>query len=179
MTSLQSPFAQGCVKEPWWARHSRDTTVHNRLCGLAGFPGTEAERNSILLTPYQNLHLCSLSVLGKAIMILLQRSFSGWKGIHTQRDRTRSPDALQGIEGTLGPQRQGQCLMAQAVSRGGGCPGRYWLVHCWKHSTKQARGIYWEKIALLGQEGWTSRSPQIPRNYISIKYLMRSRQQCF
>lgn len=79
------------------------TTVHNRLCWLAGFTGTGVERNSILLTPYQILHLCSLSVLGNAMMVLLQRSFSGWKSIHTHRGRTRSPDALKGIGGTLGP----------------------------------------------------------------------------
>lgn len=37
---------------------------------------------------------------------------------------------------------------AQAVSRGVGCPGRRWLVCCWKYSTKQVRGIYWEQWLL-------------------------------
>lgn len=128
--SLHSAVAQGCVKELWWARQNSDTTVHNWLCWLVGFPGTGVERNSRLLTPYQNLHFCSLWVLGNAMTVLLWRSFSGWKDMHTHRGRTRSPDALKGIGGTLDPQMQ--CLMAWAVSRGLGCPGRHWLLHCWK-----------------------------------------------
>lgn len=166
--SLHSPVAQGCVEELWWARQSSDTTVLNRLGWLAGFPGTGVERNSRLLTPYQNLHFCSLSVLRKAMRVLLWRSFSGWRGIHTHRGRTRSPGALEGIGGTLGPQMQGQCPMAQVVSRGVGCPGRHWLLLCWNIELNRSE----EYIGNIGcsprQVGWSSRrqSLQIPRKYI-------------
>lgn len=62
---------RGLVKELWWVRQSSGTTGDNGQCWLVGFPGSGMERKSIiadtlLLAPYQNLHLLPALTQGSA-----------------------------------------------------------------------------------------------------------------
>lgn len=98
------PYCTGLVKGLWWVKQSSDTTADNGQRWLAGFPGAGVERHGILLTPYQNLHLCLLSegaVLRNTMITLHGQSFSGWKGIHVHTGQVKKSSCLELALGTV------------------------------------------------------------------------------